>query len=281
MLDDRYAEDYRALLSLFLRLGQAQAGRKIARGEGWLYDTEVLAIKLFRHLLSVEILARPTVLEAQPGIQSAHVDHASVKVVARAALETYLVFYFIYVTGDVSLSRFRHDAWHLAGLIDRQELQPMADEHRAKMADELKEITVIRSQLEASPHFQAYSEKQRARLLKGDWLIGYKWGDLGKLAGFHDRYFQNIYSYLCGYAHTSYASAMQVGQARDIKDQSMLADSILGIGLVIMAHFAFAYVKAMPDAEKILNADTALKQVAERWHLGTEDMEEVWGAKRD
>jgi hypothetical protein len=189
------------------------------------------------------------------------VDHASVKVLARATLETYLVFFYLYGGGDRTLSEFRHKTWRLGGLTDRQQFHASTDEHRAVLDSEKQKIVVLKSEIESSPHIQVFTMKQRAKLLEGEWRTGKGWSELSTNAG-----------YLCGYSHSSYISALQVGQAQSIQDQQMLTQSILDIGIVIMAHFAFSYTGTFSSAGAVLSANPDAKRVAEKWRSGSEDM---------
>lgn len=95
-------------------------------------------------------------------------------------------------------------------------------------------------------------------------------------AGFHEKYFKNVYGHLCGYSHSSYISALQVGQAQSIEDQTMLAQSILGIGVVIMAHFAFTYSKIFDSAKDILLINTVAAAIAKKWRCETEKMDVIY-----
>ncbi|UUZ77851.1 hypothetical protein LP414_13120 [Polaromonas sp. P1(28)-13] len=88
-----YSADYSTLLDLFIRLVQSQAGKRIESGEAWRNDAQTLSVKLFRHLVSIQTLATGATVEQNHVPTVFFVDHASVKVVARAALETYLVFF--------------------------------------------------------------------------------------------------------------------------------------------------------------------------------------------
>ena len=271
-----YSADYSTLLNLFIRLVQAQAGNKIESGGEWLNDAQTLAVKLFRHLVSMQTLAAGTTVE-QNNTPTVHfVDHASVKVLARAALETYLVFFYLYGGADRALSEFRYKTWRLGGLTDRQQFHTSTDAHRAVLDSEKQRIVVLKSEIESSPHIQVFTKKQRAKLLEGEWRIGKGWSNLSTNAGFHAKYFKNIYGYLCGYSHSSYISALQVGQAQLIQDQQMLTQSILGIGVVIMAHFAFSYIGTFSSAGAVLSANPDAKRVAEKWRFGPEDMAAIY-----
>lgn len=268
--------DYSTLLDLVIRLVESQGGIEIEDGNAWLNDAQALANKLFRHLVSMRALAAGATVETAGGVTVFFVDHASVKVVARAALETYLVFFYLYGTADRQLSKFRHKTWQLGGLSDRQRVHVSTREGHEILAREKIQIEALRSEIETLPQISDYSDRQRKKLLGGEWRIGKGWADLGAQAGFHGKYFENIYGYLCGYSHSSYLSVLQVGQARSIEEQQKLTQSILGIGIVLMAHFAFSYAGAFGNAEKVLSADSAAKRVAEKWRFGPEDMAPIY-----
>ena len=274
-----YDTDYSTLLDLFIRLVDSQAGRKIEPGDGWLNDAEVLANKLFLHLVSMQTLAAGTTVERDGVLPVFFVDHASVKVVARAALETYLVFFHLYGDSDRSLCEFRHKTWRLGGLVDRQQFHlstsSISQAHEV-LAREKKQIEELKSEIANSPQIRSYTNKQRKKLLEGEWRIKSGWADLGSNAGFHEKYFKNIYGYLCGYSHSSYLSVLQVGQAMSIKDQEMLTRSILGFGVVLMAHFAFSYSNVFSTANAVLSANPSAKRVAEKWWFSPEDMAAIY-----
>jgi len=272
-----YDAEYSTLLDLFIRLVNSQAGRKIEPGEAWWNDAQVLASKLFRHLVSMKTLSIGSTVELDGVADIYFIDHASVKVIARAALETYLVFFYLYGNPDASLCKFRHKTWCLGGLTDRQKFHASSAQALEVLAQEKIEIEQLKLEIEGLPQFGSYTEKQRKKLLEGEWRVGSGWADLSRNAGFHEKYFKNIYGYLCGYSHSSYLSALQVGQAELIKDQKMLTQSILGIGVVLMAHFAFSYSSAFQEADAILSTNPSAKRVAEKWRLGPNEMASIYG----
>ena len=269
-----YNADYSTLLDLFIQLVQSQAGKKIDSSEEWLNDAQTLSVKLFRHLVSMQMLAAGATVTQNNIPTVFFVDHASVKVVARAALETYLVFFYLYGSADHAASEFRHKTWRLGGLVDRQQYHISTAEHRQVLVSEKQQIDALQSELKAAPQLHTYTLKQRSKLLEGDWRIGNGWSNLGVQAGFHEQYFKNTYSYLCGYSHSSYLSALQVGQAQSIEDQRKLTQAILGFGVVIMAHFAFSYSSTFSSAASVLASSIEAKRIAEKWRFGPEDLGE-------
>jgi hypothetical protein len=207
-----YSSDYPVLLNLFVRLIPSQDGKKIAPADEWQNDAQVLAIKLFQHLVCMQRTAAITKIDVVGFPTMSFIDHASAKVVTRAAFETYLVFFYLYgsLSRDPSLCEFRHKTWKLGGLTDRQKIYTKVDAYLAKLTVERAQIDALILELKASPHLASYSDKQRKGLLEGHWRTGKSWQDLGKGAGFHPRYFSDIYTHLCGYSHSSYISALQV-----------------------------------------------------------------------
>ena len=268
--------DYSTLLDLFIQLVQSQTGKKIDSGEEWLNDAQTLSMKLFHHLVSMQMLSAGTTVEQNNIPTVLFIDHASVKVVARAALETYLVFFYLYGNADRAVSEFRHKTWRLGGLIDRQQTHTSTAEHQQVLVSDKPLIDALQSEIESMPQLQMYTRKQRSKLLAGDWRIGNSWSDLGVQAGFHEKYFKNVYDYLCGYSHSSYISALQVGQALSIEDQRMLTQAILDIGVLLMAHFAFSYSSTFSSAASVLASCTEAKRVAEKWRFGPENMAAIY-----
>ena len=270
-------ETYAILMDLFVELVESQNGREIEPGQEWLNDAQVLSVKLYRHLASMQILSRGAIMRIRDGRVASYVDHSSVKVIARAALETYLVFFYIYGTDDRSISLFRHMTWHLGGLTDRQAYRVISEEARDIAAQEREVIERLKAEIERSEHYLTYSLKQRRAFLTGNWRVGSAWTDLATQAGIHEGYFRNIYNYLCGYSHSSYASALQVRQAESIEHRTMLTGATIGIGLVIMAHFSFVYPSVFPESADILTRNPQSKAVAETWQFGREDMIHIYG----
>ena len=161
--------------------------------------------------------------------------------------------------------------------MDRQGYNVFSDEAREKCAQERDIIECLKSEIKESGHFHEFSHKQREQLLAGNWRVGSGWRDLGVHAGFHEIYFRNIYNYLCGYAHSSYASALQVRQAQTLEDQVMLTESTISICLVIMAHFSFTYPQVFVDADVLIASNPDGKALAELWRFGHDDMMPLFG----
>lgn len=268
---------YPILLDLMVRLVESQSGKPISPGEAWRNDAQTLSLKLFRHLVSMQTLSNGATVNCSNGLKLSHIDHGSVIVVTRAAVETYLVWHYIYGQSDRALAHFRYMTWRLAGLMERQNHHIVLPEAIVKRNAEKPFVDKLRADILASKFFGAFSSRQQKKILDGDWKIAVSTGDLAVSAGIHGTYFKNMYGYLCSYSHASYVSAMQTGEAKDLEELVQLTRAILGIGVVVMAHFACNYPNQFPEAAAVFAADSEAKAVAEKWAFTADDMAATYG----
>jgi hypothetical protein len=146
-----------------------------------------------------------------------------------------------------------------------------------KITDEGLLIDQLRVEIQ---HDTNFNTKLAKNLLQGKWREDIGWTSLATLAGFHEVYFKDIYNHLCGHAHASFISAIQIRDAYDIESQRMLAGSIRQMGCLLMAHFAFSYVKLFPDARKTLHENTEIFNIANTWNIQKEDAEFIYGKSK-
>jgi AraC-like DNA-binding protein len=206
------------------------------------------------------------------------IDQGSVSILARANIETFLTLHWLF-SGDFPTAQFRHRVWQHAGLHDRVNLTATSAEGRAKQKDARIQQMELLSHIRASEHLKAYTPKQIDQLLlKGNWRVGWSWADEAVRAGFHRKYFDNVYGYLCGYSHSSYISAMQIGQAQDLPTQARMAEAGLQISVHIMAHFIHLYASTFSPAADLLNASES-KPIVDLWHFNSGDMDPIFADK--
>lgn len=266
-----YDSEYSELLSLLVELIESQNGNEIEPENEWLNDAQILSIKLFRHLTSMKLLASGSMVKVHGMQDIFHIDHPSINVIARAALETYLVFHFIFDSKDQSLSRFRHKLWRIGGLADRQKYNANFEHAHETLAKEKHTLRKLRTEVQNSCHFHTFTKPQQRQLLKGIWRNGFTWADLGCSADFHVPYFEDVYNYLCGYSHSSYLSALQIGQAQLVgNQQEFFARVILRFGIVLMSHFTFSYPNVFPEAKHVLSANPKTREFAKQFKLSSE-----------
>jgi hypothetical protein len=262
---DSLDANYLTLLGIVSRLIQSQAGKTIAPSKEHLADAQALALKLFGHFTSLRIVARETSLHLDDDTNFHLIDHSSAKVIARAALETYLVLVHVFDDTDLDLSAFRYKAWRLGGLADRQNLHRRGSLTNVKLDREKQELDLLESQLQTSLLLSKYKPKQAKQLLRGDWRVGITWADMAVSAGFSRKFFEDIYGYLCGYSHSSYASAMQVRAADSLEEQRELTKSLMYIGAMLMAQFSEFYMRLFEGSHEAVSKNSAFSEVIKKW----------------
>ena len=80
-------------------------------------------------------------------------------------------------------------------------------------------------------------------------------------AGIHPRYFDQTYNHLSGFSHSSYISAMQISQARDMHTQLHMAQTCLQMALFYTAHFITNFSKNSATAALFISGDEAAKKL--------------------
>lgn len=270
-------QDFATITELFASMIEAQEGQELSPDDAWINHAQILAMKLFKQACSVRVIINPTRVDFEGGKHVVYVDHSSATILARACLETYIVFHWIFQSKDPALRRFRHGVWRLGGLMDRLKLHPSTEQAREAIGRTRLQAAEQIAEIEASPYLGDYRPEQAKRLLKGDWRVGWSWTDEAVRAGFHKKYFQNVYSHFCGYAHSSYISSMQMGEAQSMGDQRMLALVALQTAVHVMARAVAFYAELFPRGRSVLEAASEEAQkVAYFWGFMGEDMDHLF-----
>lgn len=255
---------YVKLLDLLARVVEANKG-PLNGADDRLLGAEELANKFFLHAASVLYLSRGTKLElsAFPSAQLKFLDPGSVNVLARAVLEAFLTFHYVFVQPKtLDEQNHRYWAWKAAGLTWRQKLsvsfeEQSVEEHRQKLAEEKEEIDELHSKLRSNAAFQQLPSDQKKRVLEGKWKLQ-PWPEIAESAGLAKDLSTNryIYSYLCEYAHSGSLSTLQITQAGLNKEQVFLIQFTMDYIPIVIANFIRKYCDLLPRAKAALTADT-------------------------
>ena len=270
-------QDYDALIELMIVVINSRLNMPIEPGQEFLNDFQSLSLKLFRQLCSTKTISTGCVFQSKTGSTYEFIDQGSVCILARASIETFLTLHWLF-NGDMELSKFRHCVWQYAGLQDRVEHTATTTEGRMKQASAREQQAELLSFIQSSIPFKKYSTKEQAQLLKGNWRVSWSWGEEAVRAGFHRKYFDNVYGYLCGYSHSSYISAMQIGQAQNLPTQRRMSEAGLQISVHVMAHFIHLYVATFPPAADLFRKSES-KSIANVWHFKANDMNHLFSEK--
>jgi len=264
------------LHALVIEMVDSPGGAPIPAGMAWMADRQTLSKKFAHHLHTLAGIHRGSMLTVG-GMGVSFIDHGSIKVIARAVLENFIVFAQIFGASDPEICRFRHMTWKLSGLIDRQSMSASTLDNKSRLSAERLQIDQLSAEVKAHTVFQTLTNGARKAILKGDWKTGRSWQTLAKEAGLSEIYFRNIYSYLCGYSHSSYAAALQVGQAKDLADQSSLSSSMFGVMCLCMARFATLYASLFPSARTVLERER--RPAFDMWNISATRLEEVYASR--
>lgn len=274
MVRFKYETDYPLALDILFRVVQSSV-HDFQRLEDWYSHAHALALKLFRHLSTIQHLCRPT-FDTTTG--DLIVDHSSINALNRTAFETFLTFAYIFGAPNRDLARLRYALWSRCGLMERSKYaNPLNDAQTQQLASERSSINELRLEVEASPLFTVeYTPGHRRRLLeKGEWTGVHKAPWIAEKVGMHPNYFRKIYKHTSGHAHSSYISALQVTQARDVGTQMELAKYSLGTGLLIMTHFLVAFCALSSQAKSTLDSHKDSEHVFKRWYIQKDDWDKV------
>ena len=242
----------------------------------WLTYTQPLAAKLFQHLGSLFYLTRGTNLPKLADTNIGYIDYPSVTVLARAAFETFLTFHYIFVApSTMEEKRFRYKIWEIGGLRDRQRFTLFTEEGIEKQQSEKKQLEHLLKEIKTTSFYNQLDNRLQKETRRGNWKYKKSWADLAEIAGFDRIYFNNVYCYLCSYAHTSNLSVLQIGQATNRNIQSKFAETWLGLGLILMGRFIFSYVSIYPKASSVLTAFPDAARTAKIRYDIVEDMKKA------
>ena len=267
-------KEYLKLLDLLFQVVEANKGPITGDDDRYL-DAEGLAAKFFAHAASILYLSRGTHILDFPSTPVGFIDSASINVLARTALETFLTFYYVFFApGTKDEQDYRCLTYKAAGLAERQQLPVSTEENRQKLADEKTQLDDLCNKLRSNAIFRSLSQKQQSEVLtaprdiwrktfvNGKWRP-LSWHDIAINAGFSKMLAQHTYRYLSGYAHSSSASIMQIKELLE-KEQMQLIEVPMNTINIATANLIDEYSRLFPRAKNALHADTG-RGIVEEW----------------
>lgn len=272
--------DYLAMLDFLAELIEARAKTSISKAEAYRDDAQVLAIKMFKHLFSARQLFDGAQYHFHDGRSFELVDHSSVQALVRAAMESYFVFHYLFGNSDENVNRFRHACWRCAGLVDRQNYATSTKESKEQIASELPDLEAVRQLIKSNTQFDRYSVKEKAQLLAGNWKVRKEetsWKACATSAGMESKYFDDIYGYLSGAAHSSYAALLQIrASQQEVVLQRSLAGTAMRMANILLGMLIRDLRQYLAIAEDVLPNDT-VNDAMRRWDLFNKYLHEHYG----
>lgn len=210
LLDDSFID----LMGLLERIVVSQKG--VVVPDGRVADCQQLIEKLLLHAGSVHHLKQGTTVPIDGG--RTYVDVPSGFVLARAALETYLMFHYVFVDSHFPSDQFeyRYSAWQLESLVLRQGVSvfPIRDNPTIiKLLQELEDFKMLTAKIQQTTEFQGFSKDKQKKILARVEQWKPSWGQIARNAGFHSEYFKRVYGFLSLYAHSGSIAAWHIASA--------------------------------------------------------------------
>ncbi|OGS71542.1 MAG: hypothetical protein A3F91_08360 [Flavobacteria bacterium RIFCSPLOWO2_12_FULL_35_11] len=253
-IEKNYELDFDILVKNAIGIGNRLDGKKYQHNGQNLIYAEGIGQKIIHHILSARHLFHGYQLASDKYLFKPTIDFASIAILTRASLETYLTLNYIFIsTTDKDELRFRFLCWDLAGFLERADHTPTNQEHKDKQTQEKKSIKTITEELKNTNAFKNLSTKRQKLATNGQWRLNNSWVQLAVMAGFSERFFKQQYKFLCAYAHSSRLSIIQIQQIKELEAQKEMALASISVLMVIIAKFMFDYIHLIPELNEIKN----------------------------
>ena len=274
--------DYIELLDILIQVVDVNKGTPSV-GDERVLDAEGLALKFFGHVLSALYLYRGVTIQELTIPITRFPDATSIHVLGRAAIETFLIFHYVFETPQNEAEKdFKYLTWQLSGLLERQSYPVWSEKAREQLRSEKEIIDDLVKKLECNSHFKMLTPKQQKSIIeKGKWRF-HSWKEIGLSAGLSDVHAESYYSYLCGYAHSGSLSVLQWRQARTYQEKKDLMNSTINLILIAIANMIKSYCRVFPKSNDHYVKNYPPKNVVDLWiDIGASTKNEIEKAMND
>lgn len=224
-------------------------------------DCQQLATKLFFHTSTIYWLMQGTRAPVpRSGRGAFFFDFASIAVLTRAVLETYLTMFEVFFEQKSEDDfEFNHALWLLSGFVLRENIVPTDPKLRGAYVNAQKEISELRNRIQETKRFSRLKPSEQRKVLSGQRKRD--WPSLAKESGFSERMIRHIYSYFSSYVHADGLSSTQIVSATTRQDQMTMMKSQMSVVMITMSKLIIAYADRFPEAK------TACDMNAGAFHL--------------
>jgi hypothetical protein len=220
-------------------------------------------VKYAFHLASILTLEHGSRFSLSDDARMAY-DYSSVIVLLRAALETYLTYYYIYSdsSGEDDYT-FRFHNWLIDGLNFRQSIDvSFSEELQQQKQKEGIELLESIKVIENTDAFRRLSEKQKRLATKKRQWIRPGWAEVITKTGIGEYWARTFYALFSAYAHTSSQSIMQFKEATVKNEGKQLNSSFASLIFIVTAMFIESYVEDFGLGNTLNNGEA---EMIEAW----------------
>jgi len=257
-------EEYLALLELAFEVAQSIKGK--VSSDGRKPDSQYLALKLYTHAATVYWLYQGTKVPVPASTGgSSFIDFSSIAVITRAAIETYITFFEVFVApANSDEFEFQYCLWHLAGNVFIEKLGPVDSSVKEQYKMAQQEIEVLRNRLRATAKFASLKRKEQKIVIEGRRTRD--WNSIAKSAGFGIEFLKRrIYSYYSGFVHSDGFAASQLMSAQKKEDQLFYAKIHLVTLMILLSKFILDYEHLFEEVRDIIPKFKAAHERAIMW----------------
>jgi hypothetical protein len=183
---------------------------------------------------------------------------SSIDVLVRASIEAFLTFHYVfYSPKNDEEKNYKYWAYRLAGHMERKNIPILSPEYKQKIDEDNNAIIDFSTKLASNSSFNSLASRQRNRTLKGGWRL-LNWKDIALDANL-SKMIAHYYGHLCGFAHSSSLSVLQIAQAHQKHEQKLLITPSIYSTNIVIANFINEYCSLFHKCGLVLgNEDKSL-----------------------
>ncbi|HDM8161907.1 TPA: hypothetical protein P0E13_005186 [Vibrio harveyi] len=205
----------------------------------------VLAKKFLNHINSFGVVLEGTSFN-DVSDNTFQVDHASAKVLLRAAFESYMTISHLFFNKS-SHTDFRILLYKYSGLKERSEKLPREwadNELIKKISNEQRDMEKLKVSIYELGEKLEISVPLIKKAIDDGWRAGNGWVKIGKSSSLPSKYVEVVYPYLCGFSHSGYESYMQLvtDEGLSLSKLEENQSTLYFYAALLIAHFCESYV---------------------------------------
>ncbi|MFA5532155.1 MAG: DUF5677 domain-containing protein [Candidatus Shapirobacteria bacterium] len=235
------------------------------KSNDWLIDSEPLVLKVAVHCLSILDLlegTKPSIPTIKSNIN--FIDNFSIETIVRSSMETYLVFYYVYLDKLVGkrIRKLRYKIWQASSLAQRQRQAAITtNQLQQLLKKEKSNYLKLRREILNSKSFSKIKLLQMKDFLKKkpfDWKPIEGWRGIAKTSPMTEYFWGDVYNILSSTTHSN-AVITNYFQNKNIKDtQERRSLSAVHYLNLIIPLFIEGYSQLFPSVNIYIKKDSNL-----------------------
>lgn len=245
---------------------EANKGYNLPKKDSWMADSESMLQKSAMHSLSILDLLELTkpAVDIDGITQVGFIDHYSIQTLVRAVLESYLVFYYVFLDEKVGvrIKKLRHKIWHASSLSQRQKQSKFSDRVAVLLRRERGKYLKLRRQILHSKSIGVVSIMQKPQLERKkafDWKPQDGWRGIAVDTYLSEKYWVDVYNMLSATTHSGAVVSNNMTHPDQKRVQEESASTAVSILNLIIPLFIEGYSKIFDRSNQYLQSDPDLK----------------------